>query len=306
MNLYRSTLKAAAAFAIFACISSQTVADEPQIDFTAVLDAIEVPDDIELGKCSGVGVDKQGRIFLLHRGKRPVLSFDKSGKFLRAFGDDYVATGHGLKVDQQGHVWVTCTEHHMVYKFNGDGKLLFALGQIDKPGTGSDPPQFDQPTDVAIGPQGEIYVADGYGNSRMVKFSPEGKFLATWGQAGEQPGQFHAPHQVVVDSDGQVIVADRDNNRLQVFDGNGKFLKAYPVKTAFGVALNTYGVLFACSGDKVHQLDKSGSVVKSWGQEGSGPLEFGIGHQIAIDQAGNLYVAEVGGKRLQKLQRHGR
>lgn len=306
MNLYRSTIKAAAAFVVFACISTLAVADEPRIDFTAVLDVIEVPDDIELGKCSGVGVDKQGRLFLLHRGKRPVLSFDKSGKFLRAFGDDYVATGHGLKVDQQGNVWVTCTEQHMVYKFSGDGKLLLALGQIDKPGTGTDPPQFDQPTDVAIGPQGEIYVADGYGNSRMVKFSPEGKFLTTWGQAGEEPGQFHAPHQVVVDPDGQVIVADRDNNRLQVFDGNGNFLKTHPVKTAFGVTLDRDGVLFACSGDKIHQLDKSGSVVKSWGQEGNGPLEFGIGHQIAIDQAGNLYVAEVGGKRLQKLRRHGR
>ncbi len=280
-----------------------SIADGDAVEFTAVLDCVQIPDEIKLGKCSGVGVDAQGRVFLLHRGKHPVLCFDKSGKFLRSFGDDYVAMGHGLKVDRPGNIWVTCTEHHMVYKFDADGKLLLAIGQIDKPGLGTDPPQFDQPTDVAVGPQGEIYVADGYGNSRMVKLSPDGKFLTTWGSAGEAPGEFHAPHQVEVDAKGRIIVADRDNNRLQIFDADGQLLEVAPVTKPFGVALDGEGQVFVCSGDKILRLASSGDIVQSWGKEGTGPLEFTIGHQIAIDRGGNLYVAEVGGQRLQKLRR---
>ncbi len=159
-------------------------AAEPKVQFTPVLDCVQVPAEIELGKCSGVGVDAQGRIYLLHRGKHPILSFDKSGKFLRSFGDDYIAVGHGLKVDGDGDIWATCTKQHMIYKFDGEGKLLLAVGRLGKPGTGSDPVQFDQPTDVAIGPAGEIYVADGYGNSRMVKLGCPGKISSRMGQSG--------------------------------------------------------------------------------------------------------------------------
>jgi len=298
-----TTLSILTLLAICLAASVSVEAADKSVDFNGVLDCVRIPDGVELGKCSGVGVDQKGQIFLLHRGAQPVLCFDKSGKFLRSFGDDYIAMGHGLKVDAGGNIWVTCTERHMVYKFNDHGKLLLALGQVDKPGEGTDPPQFDQPTDVAVGPQGEIYVADGYGNSRMVKFSPEGKFLATWGKAGEKPGEFHAPHQVEVDADGNVIVADRDNDRLQLFDADGKLLKVTAVTKPFGVALDRQGLLFVCSGDQIHQLDKSGTVVKTWGKEGTGPLEFNIGHQMAADAQGNLYVAEVGGIRLQKLER---
>ncbi len=292
-----------AVFAVVIAFSTSRCVAERPVKFTAELDCIQVPSNTELGKCSGVGVDAKGQVFVLHRGKHPILCFDKTGKFLHSFGDDYIAMGHGLKVDAKGNVWATCTEHHMVYKFSGDGKLLLTLGQLDRPGTGTDPPQFDQPTDVAVGPGGEIYVADGYGNSRMVKFSPQGKFLSEWGTAGDEPGQFHAPHQVDVDRQGRVIVADRDNNRLQVFDNQGKLQKVIPIATPFGIVIDSDGVLFVSSGDKIHQLDKSGAVLRSWGSEGSGPLQFKTAHQIAIDKDGHLFVAEVAGLRLQKLRR---
>lgn len=279
-------------------------AAEPKTDFTGVLNAIKVPSKIKLGKCSGVGVDAQGRIFVLQRSNPPILSFDKSGKFLRGFGKDYIAAGHGLKVDAAGNVWATCTEHHMVYKFDRQGKLLLALGQIDKPGTGTDPPQFDKPTDAAVGPDGSIYIADGYGNSRMVKFTAEGKFVSTWGKAGDAPGEFAAPHQVIVDAKGRVIVGDRDNGRVQVFDGDGKLLHIWPVTKPFGVALDPKGVLFISTGKSIQQLDESGTPVATWGKQGDGPLEFKTGHQIAIDNKGNVYVAEVSGQRMQKLQRN--
>ncbi len=99
----------------------------------------------------------------------------------------------------------------------------------------------------------------------------------------------------MVDARGRVIVADRDNDRLQIFNAQGKLLEVQPVKSPFGVALGADGALFVCSGDKIHQLAESGQIVKSWGKEGAGPLEFQIGHQIAADREGNLFVAEVGG-----------
>lgn len=303
MRTSRHTMMLGALAVLLLLATATSKAAQPKIDFTPVLDCIKVPDNITLGKCSGVGVDADGRIFVLHREKHPILVFDASGKYLRSFGDDYIATGHGLKVDAKGNIWATCTDRHMVYKFNADGKLLLAIGQPDKAGTSVDPPQFDKPTDVAVGADGSIYVADGYGNSRMVKFTAGGKYITQWGSAGDQPGQFKAPHQVVVDASERVIVGDRDNNRVQVFDSEGKLLEVWPIKKPFGVAIDSKGVLFISSGDRIQQLDESGKSVAVWGKMGDGPMEFKTGHQIAVDRHGNLYVGEVSGQRVQKLRR---
>src|SRR4029077_153626 len=117
----------------------------------------------------------------------------------------------------------TDTDHHLVFKFDSSGKFLLALGQADKPGPGDD--QFDQPTYALVGPDEEIYVADGYGkNQRMVKLSPQGKFLHAWGKPGKEPGEFNSPHTMVFDSQGRLLVADRDNERIQIFDCEGSLL----------------------------------------------------------------------------------
>ena len=276
---------------------------EDAIDFVAVTNFLKLPEDVALGPCSAVDFDSQGRLYLFHPGKRPILCFDQNGKLLRSWGDDLIGKAHGLRIDRGDNVWVTDIGHHMVFKFSPKGKLLLALGQSDKPGTGDD--QFNQPTDIAFGPKGEVYVSDGYGNSRVMKFAPNGKFLAKWGRRGKENGEFHLPHSIVVDSKGRVLVGDRENDRIQIFDSEGTFLESWPGFAPYGMELGAKGALFVADGraNKVLQLDSTGKVIGVWGRKGNGLGEFNLPHMLAADSKGNLYVAEVGGQRLQKLRR---
>lgn len=274
-----------------------------QIDFEPANHFFELPEGITLGHCSAVDFDSKGRMFLFHRGKHPILCFDRNGKYVRSWGDNLIGKAHGLRVDRFDNIWVTDIGHHMVFQFNPEGKLLLALGQSDKPGTGND--QFDQPTDIAFGLQDEIYVADGYGNSRVMKFAANGKFLDQWGQPGKGRGEFDLPHSIIIDAKGRVLVGDRENNRVQVFDSAGKLLEVWPGFAPYGMELNSNGALFVTDGraNKVLQINSTGKVINSWGRKGDGPGEFNLPHMLAADSAGNLYIAEVGGKRLQKLKR---
>ncbi len=275
---------------------------EDAVDFQAVADYLQLPEGLTLGACSAVDIDRKGRLYVFHRGKKPILCFDPNGKFLSGWGDDVIGKAHGLRVDSQGNIWVTDIGHHMVFQFSPQGKLLKGIGQFDKPGTGLD--QFNQPTDIAFGPQGEIYVADGYGNSRIMKFSAEGRYLEHWGMRGKGQGEFHLPHSLVVDAKGRVLVGDRENNRIQVFDSQGKFLEVWPGFAPYGIELNPKGSLFVADGraNKILQLDSQGKIIRTWGKKGKAPGEFNMPHMLAADSDGNLYIAEVNGKRLQKLK----
>src|SRR6185436_2245903 len=138
---------------------------------------------------------------------------------------------------------------------------------------------------------------------RVLKFSANGKLLKSWGTAGKGPGEFNLPHAIVVDSRGRVLVGDRENNRIQIFDSEGKLLEVWPGFAPYGLAFNNDGVLFVADGraNKVLCLDAAGKVQRSWGQKGSAPGEFNLPHMLAFDAAGNLFVAEVGGMRMQKF-----
>src|SRR5262249_5716593 len=162
------------------------------------------------------------RVHVFHRGKNPVLVFEPDGTFVRSWGDGLIKTAHGLRIDRDDNVWLTDLGHHLVTKFDRQGKLLLILGTKDTPGEGKD--QFNRPADVAFGAAGEVYVADGYGNARVMKFSKEGKYLKEWGKKGKREGEFNLPHAIFVDGKGRVCVGDRENNRVQVFDADGKFL----------------------------------------------------------------------------------
>jgi DNA-binding beta-propeller fold protein YncE len=299
----KSTLLACALLGLVAKVSPHSTAAAEPIDFRSDAAFVKLPDSIKLGACSGVAVDSERNVYLFHRGKQPIICLDPYGEFLRSWGDDTIATAHGLRIDGDDNVWVTDIGNHQVLKFSPAGKLLLALGKAGSAGDGID--EFNKPTDVAFGPQGEIYVSDGYGNNRIMKFTPNGGFLTQWGEAGDGPGQFNLPHTVVVDRNGRIVVGDRENDRVQVFESSGKLAVVWPGFAPYGLAFDKQGHLFVADGraNKVLLLDDEGKVVRSWGQEGDKPGEFQLPHMLAADAHGNLYVGEIKGERFQKLIR---
>lgn len=274
-----------------------------KIDFEPAAISIELPEGLALGPCSAVDFDSKGRMYLFHRGPQPILCFDSNGKFVRSWGDKLIGQAHGLRVAPDETIWVTDIGNHMVFQFSPEGKLLLALGQAGKPGDSQD--QFNKPTDIAFGPQGEFYISDGYGNSRVMKFAANGKFLGQWGTPGKGPGEFNLPHSILVDAKGRVLVGDRENDRVQIFDLEGNLREIWTGFAPYGMEFDSRGNLFVADGraNKVLQLNASGKVENSWGKTGKEPGEYNLPHMLAVDAAGNLFVTEIGGKRLQKLRR---
>ena len=193
------------------------------------------------GSSAGVAVDRNGNIWVAERcggnplgcdGKTidPILEFDPSGKLLKSFGGGLFVQPHGITVDRDGNIWATDVnakdgKGHQVFKFSPDGKVLMKLGKAGVAGDGPD--TFNQPSAVAVAANGDVFVADGHGgdsNARIVKFSKDGKFIKTWGRRGSAPGELDTPHAIAIDSKGRLFVADRANNRIQIFDQEGKSL----------------------------------------------------------------------------------
>lgn len=279
--------------------SQQALAAEP-VEWRAVTDFIQLPDGWSLGACSAVAVNRTGEIFVFHRGEHPILVFNAEGRYLRSWGDDLIGSAHGLRIDRNDDVWVTDIGHHRVFKFDSRGKLLMSLG-TGKAGDGPD--EFNKPTDVAFGKQGEFYVTDGYGNARVLKFSPSGALLQQWGTAGREKGEFRVPHSIVIDSRGRLLVGDRENNRIQVFDSEGKLLDVWSGFAPYGLALDDKENVFVADGraNEVLQLDNAGQVARRFGRRGTSTGEFDLPHMLTFDSAGNLLVTEINGRRLQKL-----
>jgi DNA-binding beta-propeller fold protein YncE len=289
------------AFALAIC--SGPVFSGEKIQFVPVAGFPQVPAGVTLGRCSAVAVDSRQQVYLFHRGKSPIICFDRDGRYLRGWGDDLIKTAHGMRIDKDDNIWVTDIGHHLVLKFSPDAKLLLALGTTDKPGTGVD--QFDKPTDVAFGPADELYVSDGYGNSRVMQFDTRGKFVKTWGKPGTEPGEFNLPHSIRVDSRKHILVGDRENKRIQVFDGDGKVLAIWEGFAPYGLEIDRDGTIFVADGlaDEIVQLDDTGKIDHAWGGEGAKPGQFNVPHMLATDAERNLFVAEIDGMRLQKFSR---
>ncbi|MBS0264799.1 MAG: 6-bladed beta-propeller [Planctomycetes bacterium] len=290
------------------CLALQLIASpfsrgDEKIVFEPVSGFPQVPAHITLGKCSAVALDRAGNVYLLHRGKTPVLCFAPDGKFLRGWGDEFFHTPHGLRIDRHDQVWATDIGNHLVLKFNTQGKLLLTLGTRGEPGEGL--AQFNKPSDIAFGPEDEVFVSDGYGNSRVMQFNQQGKFIRTWGRAGQEPGEFHLPHAILVDSQRRILVGDRENERIQVFDFQGNVLAIWKGCAPYGIDIDQAGRIFVADvvGQQILQLDDQGNIVHTWGSAGAQPGQFLAPHMLACDRQGNLYVAEVDGRRLQKFTR---
>lgn len=272
-------------------LSHQLVADWPQL-----------PEGWNFGPTTGIGVDSKNNVYVYHRGPNTIMCFDASGKFLRSWGDGILNSPHGLAVDSEDNVWVTDIGSHTVVQFNSRGRVRMVLGLKDK--LGEDENTFNQPTHIAFGPSGDIYITDGYGNSRVVKYTKEGRYLLAWGKKGKGPGEFNAPHTIAVDHEGRVYVGDRENHRIQIFDENGKFLKEWThLGSPWGLYFTSDNDLFMCDGyqNRVLKLDLEGRVLGVLGKPGKGPGLFSFTHHLALGKAGELYVAEVANWRVQKF-----
>jgi len=206
----------------------------------------QLPGGRKWGSTAGIAVGPDGNIWAIDRcgafGSRgtncagspldPILEFDPAGKFLKSFGHGLFVSPHKITVDRDGNLWVADNgrkdgKGQQIFKFNQAGNILLTLGKAGASGPGLD--TFDQPTEVAVAPNGDIFVADGHGseptaNARIMKFDAQGRFLKTWGKKGKGIGEFDCPHTLAFDSQGRLFVGDRQNNRIQVFDQNGRFL----------------------------------------------------------------------------------
>ena len=290
-----------------------------------------LPEDFIFGQVTGVGVDSHDRVFVLHRADVPwidalnekpiqpptILSFDgATGKLLNSWGTDIFLNPHGLAIDHDDNVWVTDCGRQQVLKFTNNGKLLMAVGERGK--AGLDGQHFNQPTDVAIASDGSFYVADGYVNSRVAKFSSSGQFLLDWGSHGSQPGEFDAPHGIALDREGRVYVADRANSRIQVFGRDGKLLdqwKMCMLGRPWAIRLGPDGYLYVVDGGDMNggphpkppdrgyimKLDLQGNILKKWSRFGNYDGQLFWGHAVAVGTNGAVYVGDIQGRRVQKF-----
>jgi len=236
----------------------------------------------------------------------------KSGEQIAAWGQKRFVLPHGLSIDSRDQIWVTDVALHQVFKFSHDGDLLMALGTNRKPGR--DGSHFNKPTDVAVSPDGTIYVSDGYGNSRVASFAPNGRFLREWGCKGSHLGEFDLPHGIALDAEGRIYVADRSNARIQVIDREGNFRSAWnnpDLGRPFALTVGPDGYLYVVDGGEQNErppdhagilkLDLGGEILAKWGRYGNYDGELYTGHCIAVDADGAVYVGDVDGRRVQKF-----
>lgn len=288
-----------------------------------------LPDGLVLGQVAGVDVDSKSNVYVFHRAERfwggedielefiaspTILVLDsETGEVIDQWGEETFVMPHGLTIDSEDNIWLTDVGLHQVFKFDASGNLLMSLGE--KSVSGEDEAHFNMPTDIAIASDGSFYVSDGYRNSRITKFSEDGKFISSWGNKGMDAGEFDVPHSLALDSRGRIYVADRGNARIQIFDETGQFIEEWKdpsLGRPWAVRIDAVGnILVVDGGDqnlfwpdraRVLKLDAEGNMVASFGSYGKAPGQFLWPHTIAIGPDGALYVGEVEtGMRIQKF-----
>jgi DNA-binding beta-propeller fold protein YncE len=337
----------------------------PVIAFDSVPNALKLPKDLYLGEATGVAVNSKGHVFVLSRGNTSgpayaaaaaqLLEFGPSGKFVREIGKNLYAWsfGHTVRVDKSDNIWVADKGSDMVIKFDPQGRVAMVFGRKQeasdedtaplkhpKPPLAAEDGRFRQVTDVTWDPAGNAYISDGYINSRIAKVDRHGNWLKSWGDRGNKPGEFNTPHSIAADANGNIYVADRGNRRIQVFDGDGNFLREIRIdvpydpkaRPAIGgvpdvakieasggpqtmapgspwalcITPGPHQVLYSSDAfpGRVYKLSLDGKVLGVLGESGKQLKQFGWIHEIACPSENVLYVAELLNWRVQKLILH--
>ncbi|HSU30044.1 MAG TPA: peptidyl-alpha-hydroxyglycine alpha-amidating lyase family protein [Bryobacteraceae bacterium] len=331
----------------------------PEIGFESVSNFLKLPADLYLGEAAGVAVNSKGHIFAFSRGNTTgpaygasaaqLLEFDREGKYVREIGKNLYAWSfaHAVRIDKDDNIWAVDKGSDMIVEFNPEGRVVMVFGRKKEasdensgPWTHVNPPrpavngQFRQPTDVAWDQKGNIFISDGYINSRVAKFDKNGDWVGQWGRPGNGPGEFNTPHSIATDAHDNIYVADRGNRRIQVFDHNGSFIREMKINVpappdaqpwmgsrpgpetsaamqpgapwAICITPGPQQYLYAADGfpGRVYKLSLDGKVLGMLGRSGRQLKQFGWIHQIACPAENEIYVAELLNWRVQKLILH--
>ena len=276
----------------------------------------QLPEGWRWGQVGGVAVDSKDQVYVFTRTEHPLMIFDRDGKFVDSWGEDLFTDAHGICIGPDDSLYLVDRVPQVAMKFSPDRQLLFTMGNRGQPSdTGYTDenrtvlyagPPFHHPTDATLSSQGEIYISDGYRNSRIHKFSMDGDLIESWGDPGDGPRQFRNVHSVWQHK-GRLYVADRENNRLQVFTTDGEHIETWPgFLQPCKIYIDQDDIMYVAElGARVSILDLQGNVLSRWGGERSHePGLFWGPHGIWTDSHGDLYVCEVlDGQRVQKFRR---
>jgi len=357
-------MKACSILALVGLGAGLAVAQQPsEIPFDSNPTFLKLPADLHLGEPSGVAVNSKKHIFVFNRGNSTgpayaatasqLLEFGPDGKFIREIGHNLYAWSyaHDVRVDKDDNIWAVDKGSDMIVKFNPEGRVVMVFGRKKEasdeagPWTRVNPPrpavdgQFRQPTDVTWDPEGNIFISDGYINSRIAKYDKNGDWVKQWGGPPKDrtkpgPSEFNTPHGIAADAKGNIYVADRGHRRIQVFDHDGNFQRfitidvpvppdAHPWMGAqptpeqavaqsgapWSICITPGpGTQYLYSSDafpgRVYKLTLDGKVLGWLGKTGRQPKQFGWIHEMACPSENELYVAEILNWRVQKLTLH--
>jgi DNA-binding beta-propeller fold protein YncE len=272
----------------------------PDLGYVPVAVTINLPDGQKLGAPSSVAIVNGDHLLIFNRGDHPLVEVDRDGQFVRSFGEGLYGRPHGMRVDPQGNIWTTDVAGHTVTKMSPGRDILMVLGTKGQAGDWDEAAGvrlLNEPTDLAFGPTGDVFILQGHGRAdgRVLRFDKTGKLLTSWGGKGTGPGQFDTAHSIVLDSKQLVYVADRQNRRVQIFDVNGKYLKEWKYAgLPCGLFLGRDGQMFLLSGfaGQILKLDADGRAIAATGQPGKGLGEFGEAHYMTTAPNGDIYVAD--------------
>lgn len=308
----------AAALIIATAVLAQKPADPrlliptqaPAMNVVAVPNPLPLPPGIDLGAPAASAYDSHGHHIVLFRGRYAFAEFDGNEKFIRVFGEGLFTRAHGLKIDKDDNMWAGDVTDSFVVKVNPQGQVLMIIGTKGKPGewneaTGSH--LLNEPNDFAIGRNGDVFVVQGHsfgkGDPRVLKFDKNGKFIKTWGGIGTEPGKFVVAHGISIDAHGLLWIADRENQRIQVFAQDGKFIRqmqyvGLPCNMVIGKRF-----VYMANGftGQLLRLDLNGKVLAAAGKVGTGVGEFEEAHSVAVSPKGEIWVADTIRGAIQKF-----